>query len=120
VGVQGEGDLCGREGDSPGGVDYQVDWGVVGGEPYRPEDLLAVVDVDVPGEGYPEEGEGLLPVDEGDHVGAPLHAQVYKLPPAGPVQGPLLHPGDEEREYDEDDPDVAQKGVEAIHRGSIG
>ena len=93
VGVQGVGDLGRREGDAPWGVDDYVDGSVVGGEPDRPEDGLAVVYVDVPGDGEAEEAHGLLAVDDGDHVGAPLPPKGQELVPPGTVKGPLAESG---------------------------
>jgi hypothetical protein len=87
------GDLRGGEGDASGGVDDDVDRGLVGGEADGPEDLLAVVDVDVPGDGEAEEAECLLPVDEGDDIRPPLPAEVGQLPFPGPVESLLAEPG---------------------------
>jgi len=108
VRVEGIGDLGRREGDASGSVDDDINRGVVGGEPDSPEDSLAVVNVDVPGDGEPEEAQSLLAVDEGYHVGAPLPPQGQEFVLPGTVQALLAEPGPNEAEYEEDDPEIIE------------
>jgi hypothetical protein len=58
-------------------------------------------------------------VDQGDDVGAPVPPKGGELPPSRPVDGGLLKPGVDEREDDEDDPDVIKDNVKAVHKASI-
>jgi hypothetical protein len=113
--VQGVGYLGRREGYPTGGVDDDVDGSVVGCEPDGPEDGLAVVDIDVPGNGEAEEAQGLLTVDDGDHVRATLPPQCQKLVPPGTVEGLLAEPGPYEAEDEEDDPEIVEQSFDDVH-----
>ncbi len=72
---------------------YQVYWLLVRREPDYPEELLAVIDIDVPGQGQAEEAQRLLPVYQGHHVGAPFLSQARQGVRPRPDNNVLLEPG---------------------------
>ena len=98
MGLQRQSDLGGGEGEPSWRVEYQIYGNIVRGRPYGSQDRLAVIDVDVPGQRYPQEAQGLLPVYQGYHHGLSLLSHLDQKPSPGYIQNAPLGHGDEEEE----------------------
>src|SRR2546430_6539295 len=79
------------------------------------DDVLGIVDVDVPHERKPEQAHGFLPVDEQDHarLALPLEARQQAL--ARGLEKPLLDHRLQGRENEEEPEDLPE-----VHAGSLG
>lgn len=81
------------------------------------QDLLAVLDIDIPGKGNAKEADRLLAVDEGYNLGAPGFAQPGQDALSFRLQIVFLQHRNQKEQYEYYEPGIAEQGVEDICAG---
>src|SRR5207249_11601192 len=85
--------------------------------PERPQQLLAVLDVDVADQGKPEEAHRLLAVDERDHAAAAPAFPAAEEANALQVQEPALRHGGDRRDQEQEPEEVARVQAQPLTGG---
>ncbi len=107
------------EGEPSRCMEDQVDWNVRGRAPDRTEHFLAVIDIDIMDDRNPEQAYGLLPVNEGYHLGLPFLPETEKKSPPGRIDRPPLHHRDNEYEEDDKDEDDNPEDIDDRPQGHL-
>jgi hypothetical protein len=92
-----------------------VDRSIIWGKPDRPENRLAIIDVDIPSDGKTEETQRLLTMDQSDHIRTPLPPQSQQLAPPRTIKSLLTEPGPDEAEDKEDNPEIVEQRIDDGH-----